>query len=147
MSGYAEQLAEVATRTLEELCFLCPMPLLSDEQREATVDASMSVRFEGPLTGRLVVSFCGGMLEFLACNMLGDAEGDAHMQLDALAELTNVVCGNLLPIIGGIEADFSLFAPQPLVVLTNVKPAPVAMIQFGLEQTGRADIRLYLDAA
>lgn len=147
MSRNAELLTEVTTRTLEELCFLFPMPLLSDEQRDAPIDASMSVRFEGPLCGRLVVRLCGGMLELLASNMLGDANGDAHMQRDALAEVTNVVCGNLLPLLGGTSAEFSLDAPQPIVVLSNAGPVPDAMVQFGLEQTGRADVFLYLDAA
>jgi hypothetical protein len=147
MNRNSEFLAEVTTRTLEELCFLFPMPLLSDEQRDAATDASMSVRFEGPVCGRLVVRVCGGMLELLASNMLGDAIGDGHMQRDALAEVANVVCGNLLPLIGGTDAEFSLAAPQPIVVLSNVRPVPDAMVQFGLEQTGRADVFLYLDAA
>jgi CheY-specific phosphatase CheX len=147
MSQYEAVLTQVAARTFEDLCFLYPMPLLSDEQRNAAVDASMSVRFAGPLRGRLVVRLCGGMLELLASNMLGDANGDAHMQRDALAEVANVVCGNLVPLIGGSDAEFSLDAPQPVVVLAHAKPSPDVMVQFGLEHSGRADVFLYLDAA
>ena len=147
MSDYTQHLSDVATRTLEELCFMFPMPLLSDEQRDAPVDAAMSVRFVGPMTGRIVVRLCGGVLGELAANMLGDADGDLGMQRDALAEVTNVVCGNVLPLIGGSAAEFALAAPQPVVVLSHATPAPTATVQFGLEGAGRVDVFLYLEAA
>jgi hypothetical protein len=147
MSQYQQQLTEVTARTLEELCFFFPMPLLSDEQRDAVVDAAMSVRFAGPLRGRLVVRMCGGVLPILTSNMLGDADGDPRMQRDALAEVANVICGNLLPLIAGADAEFSLDAPQPVVVLANAGPEPHTTLQFGLEDIGRADVYLYLDAA
>lgn len=147
MSLYEETLADVATRTLEELCFFFPVPLLSDEQRDAPVDAAMSVGFAGPIRGRLVVRLCGGMLGELASNMLGDADGDLRMQRDALAEVTNVMCGNIVPLIGGSDSEFVLAAPQPVVVLSHAKPEPVAEVRLGLERAGRVDVFLYLDAA
>ncbi|MEP6619844.1 MAG: chemotaxis protein CheX [bacterium] len=147
MSTYEQTLTDVATRTLEELCFFFADPQVSDEQRDAAVDATMSVAFVGPLRGRLVVRLCGGMLRELASNMLGDADGDASMQRDALAEVTNVMCGNVVPLIGGSNAEFVLAAPQQIVVLDHVKPDPVASVHLGLDQAGRVDVMLYLDAA
>ncbi len=148
MSGpYDAPLAEVATRTLEELCFFFAMPLLNDEQREAPADAAMSVRFRGPMSGQLVVRFAGGLLPMLATNMLGDADGSPSMQRDALGEVANVVCGHLLPIIGGASDVFALDAAQPTVVLEHSGRTPDAMVQLGLEDHGRADLILFLDAA
>jgi CheY-specific phosphatase CheX len=147
MSEYDAPLAEVATRTLEEMCFFFAMPLLSDEQREAKTDAAMSVRFRGPMSGQLVVRMCGGVLPMLASNMLGDADGSPTMQRDALGEVANVVCGNLLPIIGGPSDVYVLDAAQPTVVLERSSVAPVASVQLGLEDSGRADLFLFLDAA
>lgn len=147
MSDHEGILADVTTRTLEELCFFFPEPALTDEQRDAPADAAMSVGFSGPISGRLVVRLCGGMLSELASNMLGDADGDLRMQRDALAEVTNVVCGNVVPLIGGSAAEFVLGAPQLVVVLDHAKPRPDAMVQLGLEMSGRVDVLLYLDAA
>jgi hypothetical protein len=140
-------LAEVATQTLEEMCFFYAVPLLTDEQREAAPEAAMSVRFRGPMSGQLIVRFAGGMLPLLATNMLGDAEGSLAMQRDALGELANVVCGHLLPLIGGSADVYTLEAAQPTVVLERSSVEPAAHVQLGLEESGRADLLLFLDAA
>jgi hypothetical protein len=145
MSDHTAALGEVTALTLETLCFFYPEAEMTEEQEGAPVDGAMSVRFEGPLNGRVVVRFCGGLLPLLASNMLGDAYGDLHMQRDALAEVANVICGNLMPLIGGAAAAFVLRAPQPAVVLPRSAPFPVASVRFGLEQTGRVDVLLFLD--
>ena len=147
MNSYATPLAEVATRTLEELCFFFAMPLLNDEQREAGTDAAMSVRFHGPLSGRLVVQLAGGMLPMLASNMLGDVDGNAAMQRDALGEVANIVCGNLLPLIGGSADVYAIDAAMPAVAVERSAQAPVATVHLGLEDAGRADVFLFLDGA
>jgi CheY-specific phosphatase CheX len=147
VTSYDALLVAAATRTFEEMCFFFAVPLLTDEQRDARPEAAMSVRFEGPMTGRLVVRLCGGMLGRLAANMMGDAADDAAMQRDALGEVANVVCGNLLPIIGGPSDVYVLDAAQPTVVLERSSVAPVATVQLGLEDSGRADLFLFLDAA
>jgi CheY-specific phosphatase CheX len=147
MNSYAAPLAEVTTQTLEELCFFFAMPLLNDEQREAETDAAMGVRFRGPLTGRLVVRLAGGMLPRLASNMLGDVDGSAAMQRDALGEVANVVCGNLLPLIGGSADVYAIEAAMPAVAIDRSAQAPAAVVQLGLEDAGRADVFLFLDAA
>jgi CheY-specific phosphatase CheX len=147
MSEYDAPLAEVATRTLEEMCFFFAMPLLSDEQRDASADAAMTVRFRGPMSGQLVVRLCGGVLPMLASNMLGDADGSPTMQRDALGEVANVICGNLLPIIGGASDEYVLESAQPTVVLDRGGVTPVASVKLGLEDSGRADLFLFLDAA
>jgi hypothetical protein len=147
MTRYDEPLAQVATRTLEEMCYFFAAPLLSDEQRDARPDAAMSVRFVGPVTGRLVVRLCGGLLDQLSANMLGDASGSPAMQRDALGEVANVVCGNVLPLIVGPHATFVLEPAQPVVILEQASPAPTTMVRVGLEESGRADVFLYLDAA
>jgi hypothetical protein len=143
---YDVPLAEVGTRTLEELCFFYAMPLLSDEQREARAEAAMCVRFRGPMSGQLVVRLAGGVLSLLATNMLGDAEGSPSMQRDALGEVANVMCGNLLPIIGSPADVYVLEAAQPTVVLERCGTPPAARVQLGLEDHGRADLLLFIDA-
>ena len=145
MSPYAEALTEAAARTLEELCFFYVTPDPSDEQRAALVDGTMEVHFHGPLTGRLAVRLCGGTMRTLATNMLGDAEGSLGLQRDALGELANVICGNLLPVIGGREAIYDIGAAQPVPNLPLRGPGPQVEVHLGLEDTGRADLLLYID--
>jgi hypothetical protein len=147
MTSYDALLVAAATRTFEEMCFFFAVPLLTDEQRDARPEAAMSVRFEGPMTGRLVVRLCGGMLGRLAANMMGDAADDAAMQRDALGEVANVVCGNLLPLIAGPGAAFVLEGAQPIVLLDTTTDGAEAAVQIGFDETGRADVLLFLDAA
>src|SRR5262245_19442049 len=84
-------------------------PHLGVDSRE---DASAAVDFEGPLSGRLVLRVSGGVLPTLAATMLGQDEPPAAaLQRDALGEVANVICGALLPTLGGPSAVFALARP------------------------------------
>jgi CheY-specific phosphatase CheX len=110
-----EILAKVAAQTLENLAFI--LVVTEDQAAPAAgpaVRAAASVRFEGPLSGQLVVTVDQAVLPPLASNMLGlDASAEATVveQSDALKELANVICGNLLPEIAGHEAVFTVRPP------------------------------------
>jgi chemotaxis protein CheX len=147
MSRYDAPLAETATRALEELCFFFVRPELTDAQREAPIDGAMEVRFHGPLDGRLVVRLCGGTLAALASNMLGDTTDSHALQRDALGEVANVICGHLLPVIGGSDAVYLIDAAQPAVVVRGSDAQLRAEVRLGLEEDGRADLLLYIHAA
>lgn len=147
MTTYDGHLVAATTRTLEEMCFFFIAPDLTDEHRAARPDAAMSVRFDGPMSGRLVVRLCGGMMNRLAANMLGGTDGGPTLQRDALGEVANVVCGNLLPLIAGPGAEFALGAAQPMAAIEALAAPPVAAVQVGFDDAGRADVFLYLDAA
>ena len=146
MSPQAQWLSDCAVRTLEDMCFFSVSNALTDEQTSAHADGAMEVRFRGPRTGRLVVRLAGGMLPVLANNMLGDADGTPAMQQDALGELANVICGNLLPLISGVHAIYDITAARSTVILNTIAPVPTTAVHLGLEQTGRADLYLFLDA-
>jgi chemotaxis protein CheY-P-specific phosphatase CheC len=146
MSLLRESLAATATLTFEDMCFFVVSPLLTDEQRDAPADAAVQVRFRGPLSGRLVVRLSTRTLPVLASNMLGDVDGSPTMQRDALGEVANVICGNLLPIIGGTDAIYTIDPAQPTVILRMIGPEPQAYVHLGLEETGRADLLLYIDS-
>jgi len=134
--------------TFEELGFMFPSSDLDPLQKYATPDALGYVDFEGPRTGRLVVRMCGGVLPVLAANMMGELEPpDQRLQRDALGEIANIICGNLLPALAGPKEVFQLRTPgalapgEPLFPDPDMKPA--AEVQVGLEE-GRADLLLYL---
>ena len=98
--------------------------------------------------GKLFVTLHGALLPILAANMLGLAEPltDA-VQADALGEIVNVICGNLLPGIAGPEPIFDISAPQILDV--NTLPAmpdqiPSATANIGMDE-GWVNLVLILD--
>jgi CheY-specific phosphatase CheX len=142
-------LCKAAALTFEELGFFFPETKLDEVQQNAPVQASVSVDFKGPVTGKLVVRLCGDLLPTLAANMLGETQAPSgKLQGDALGEIANVICGNALPAIAGPSAVFNLGAPRLLkpadTAGAEALPSPIAAASFGLE-AGRADVLLYMD--
>jgi CheY-specific phosphatase CheX len=131
--------------TFEDLALICPDLSLSDEQSVAPVDVAMSISFSGPLSGRFVLRASSEILPGIAENMLGaDGVEVLSMQRDALGELANVMCGNLLPLIGGVRSVFVLSAPQEYVPGNDTQRCvPAARASVGIEG-GRAVAQLLL---
>ncbi|MBC8089314.1 MAG: chemotaxis protein CheX [Phycisphaerae bacterium] len=138
-------LSQTLAATFEDLALICPDYTLSGKQSEAPVDVAMAVSFSGPLNGQLVLKATSHILPGIAENMLGSeaAEGMA-IQRDALGELANVMCGNLLPLIGGAQAVFVLSAPQEYSADRDTSRClPSARACVGIED-GRAVAQLLL---
>ncbi len=113
--NYSQLLSEVAAETLEQLAFIFS---LSDDPDENTIwnenVTGCHVTFSGPHQGEILLAINSAVLPELAANMLGmddDEEPSLEHQEDALREALNVICGNLLPKIGGVEAVFDISAP------------------------------------
>jgi hypothetical protein len=139
-----ESLYQAAVETLEQLSYLLAMPPGDGGDPRDPAAAVASVEFHGPLSGRLELVASQPLLEALAANMLGEDEGLCDLQrLDALMEAANVVCGNLLPQIGGREAVFHMVAPQVRDPQDGAVPAPEGRAVVDLDE-GWAEVRLYL---
>jgi CheY-specific phosphatase CheX len=131
----------------EELGFMLTNPDLEEHQVSLPAQTSVSVSFQGPLQGALLITVFGDLLPTLAANMLGEDDASERQQWDALGEIANVICGNLLPSIAGLKAVFKLAAPaarpgewQPDDEVWELGQR-VAQAQIGLED-GRADVIL-----
>jgi len=110
--------------TFEDLGFLLPDDTVSEEQAAAPLCASARIRFHGPTEGWLCIRLYGNFLPEVTANMLGEDEVPSmEDQADALGELSNVICGNLLPAVAGLEAVYNLDAPD-VQVGGGVPPAP-----------------------
>jgi CheY-specific phosphatase CheX len=100
-------------------------------------------------TGALVVAVSDDVAVALAASMLGvaPARTDAAARGDALGELANVVCGNVLPAVGGRAAVFHLGAPAaiPLAEALPALAAGALRAELAVE-TGRAALGLQLPA-
>jgi len=63
---------------------------------------------------------------------------------DALGEVANVVCGNLLPEIAGRDAVFRLDAPRAFDGAGCGHGTPAAALSLGVDG-GRAELALHLE--
>jgi len=86
----------------------------------------------------------------VAANMLGaDRTDQVELQQDALKEVGNVLCGNLLPHLAGSDAEFHVGAPELLpdgLAPAEAAPGPPrAAVELCLD-AGRASIALFFDA-
>jgi CheY-specific phosphatase CheX len=111
-----EILSAVAIETLKRLAFLFSFPQ-DDNNRFMSNSMAASISFKGPFSGRLVMKMSALAALELSANMLGIDEIDEEkatieQQSDAIKETLNVICGNLLPVIGGNRVEFCINAPQ-----------------------------------
>lgn len=150
MSNKLQQaLFRAAALTFEELGFTLLENTINERRQSAEEQAAVIVEFRGPLNGRLVLRLYGNLLPNLAANMVGKEQPPMpRLQNDALGEIANVICGNMLPEIAGFKAVFQLGAPK---IVSRVEAGsvmahhpPAAAVCLGIED-GRADVFLFLD--
>jgi len=116
-SRYRELLFQTARKVFEEAAFALvdpPEEGAGDERSEAI---SVAVDFEGPFSGFLALSAERELAVIFAANMLGTDEDDPDADakcLDALKELVNMICGNLLPAVAGMGPEFRIQAPREI---------------------------------
>ncbi len=143
----AHEVAEVARETMEKLAFVFVLDEAAAVEPAAEPEHRVRVAFQGPRDGALEVALSDATLPELAANMLGvedPAELSAGERTDALRELANVICGNLLPRLFGEEAEFAL--ATPVAVPDAAKQAlesPAADCRLALEN-GACRVRLFL---
>jgi CheY-specific phosphatase CheX len=142
-----DTLYRITEGVLEQLAFILSFPEEELSAIDPSTAVSATVNFSGPFSGRLVVLISESDLPELAGNMLGtDEETTTAERHDALKELINVVCGNLLPEIAGKKAVFNVAAPE---VLTHPhqfddESSPAAVAKLSLEE-GQCDLYLFID--
>ncbi len=148
MSSKLERtLYRAAALTFEELAFMMVLPETEERQPWPAADAAASVELGGPFGGRLVVRVPEELLPTIATNMLGEDEPPSvQQQQDALGEIANVICGNVLPGIGGPSAVFHIGAPrtgETADVSSCADSSPAAQVHLALFQ-GEAHLALFI---
>ncbi len=105
-------------RIFEEAAFaLSEPPEGGVEQIDAERVISGAVDFNGPFSGTLVMVTSKDLAATVAANMLGVDECEAGAEVtpkDALGEILNMICGNLLPAIAGSGPEFRIEAPREI---------------------------------
>ncbi len=142
-------LYEVAEEVLGKLAFLFSFP--EQEERPAIDPQSAviaGVSFSGKLNGTMVILIPASVLPEIAGNMLGtDEKTSAEEQFDAIREMVNVICGNLLPRMVGEEHIFEVSSPRILetsdLAALQGDHAHQALAKLAMEES-QADLILFL---
>lgn len=111
---HTNALTETAMKIFEEAAFALIDGVEREEEREKQEQIATKVSFQGPKTGTLYVKLDTQLAVMFAENMLGLDPGDpdaVNKGADALKELANMICGNLLPVVYGVEKEFKVLAP------------------------------------
>lgn len=138
-----------AATTFEHLGFLFAEPEEeggADEGTWWTHAPGSAVFFHGPVEGHLALWVSPEVAADVATTMLA-LEGEVSPELvrDTLGELSNVICGNILPALVSPEAEFALEAPVSWEAdrASDGEPLADVRLEVGL---GRARVCLFLDA-
>jgi len=107
-------LMEVASRVFETSAFMAVFP---PEEADLPYDNAVkaaSISFSGLEAGRLILALSPEILPSLVASMLGIEEAEdceANGGEDALLEVLNIICGNVLTEIFGRDPIFDLQPP------------------------------------
>ncbi len=93
-------LKESTIKTFEDICFIYQVPELKDNQKNLALEAAAEVKYRGNFTGKLVIETRGGLFSAIAANMLSNEDPSAQQKKDALGEIANIICGNVVPSLG-----------------------------------------------
>ncbi len=115
LENLTEQLTQISINTIEKLTFAFAMPDEDVKDKGFYDFQTVQVGFEGWFSGFLVMKMSKHIIPELTRNMLGlDDQEDvsAEENDDMLKEMLNIICGNLLPEIGGNQALFNIDTPE-----------------------------------
>jgi CheY-specific phosphatase CheX len=113
-------LTQAVREVFENLCFMLPShPRMSlPPEAPCLSRVVLAVDFSGAGRGTLHLTLPDSMIAPVASAMLGeDAPLELGEQYDAVCELANIVCGNVLPLIAGERAVFDLASPRVIATM------------------------------
>jgi len=113
---HAEQVEQVFTDVMEQMAFIFVDPAEADElPPDVPGLLRVSMAFRGAAEGSLTLLTSEDICTELAANITGDddaAAADPQVGQQALMELVNVICGQLLTAVAGSEPVFDLTPPR-----------------------------------
>jgi CheY-specific phosphatase CheX len=108
-------LGQAVRDVLEQQCFMLPAAEPGEDTAQSRV--VLEVDFSGSRQGLLRLSLPDTMVEPIALAMLGeDGPLPLDEQYEAVCELANIVCGNVLPLVLGERAVCELASPRVIAI-------------------------------
>jgi hypothetical protein len=149
-----QTLTEVMEETFISMAFMLPVEEAAADEDQGASRLYATITFSGPFSGSLFLSIPHCMMPVLAANILGSEPNSpvpVNEQQDALKEVLNVICGNLLPKISAPREVFDVHQPrivseEEVVAVSEVygNDDPEAMANLHLE-CGDVVLVLWLD--
>lgn len=117
MANHSKMLSEIFCSVLENQAYMFGEPIEEGEEiPPASGDYLQArMRFMGPFRGELSLTVPAEVCPEIAANVLGlepDDERVAESSEDALKELLNVTCGQVLTALAGEDPVFDLTVPE-----------------------------------
>jgi CheY-specific phosphatase CheX len=113
-----QKVFDTACRVFEEAAFaFVDAPDSAEMETPNRRRLACLLGFEGPFSGVLAIAASDQTAHAFAVNMLGLDESEpeaAGRSADALGEILNMICGNLLPVIAGKNPEFDISTPMRL---------------------------------
>jgi len=110
MNPLNDKLRQITLEAFESLCRLFP-EMEGNESAEAPYSEAVAVEFSGPVRGIFYLYFQSRLRRAVAEAMLESAP-TTQQEEDAMKEMANVICGNMLPYVVGPEPVFTLSPPR-----------------------------------
>ena len=140
-------LAAAAKQAFEDLCFMFETPELAEQQAALAPAAAAEVKFRGAFSGKLVLLVSPDLYPAIATNMLGEKDPTPRQMEDALCEMANVICGNVVPELALGNPGYLIETPR--VTGTDLEThgllgMAMASCRLNLDR-GRADALMFVD--
>jgi len=141
-------LEEASVNTFEDTCFMYQVPELNNVQKNLTLEAAAEVKYRGDYTGSLLIETRGGLFSAIAANILSIDSPSCLQKKDALGEIANIICGNVVTSLGRSKQGYKIESPRSLkkdeLLKGKRQGKPLAEITMNFNE-GRADIKFFVD--
>ncbi len=138
-------LLQATASTFEDMGYILPTYEMDEDQLLAKRTLSVSIDFHGPIEGMFIIHAYGQWLSTLAANMMGEEDSPSEqLQKDAIGEVANIICGNILQALVDPDTKYQLDAPRFLDardIASYQAFTPACQAEMGVED-GRVSIVL-----
>jgi len=104
---YRDKIYDIAVNTFEVTCYMFPLEEWELEDSPLSFVSEVSVRsvveFNGGAEGAMIIAPSRELYSAIAANMLGVEDPDEEQKSGALCEITNIICGNTVPLFSGTD--------------------------------------------
>jgi hypothetical protein len=141
-------LEEASVSTFEDICFMYQVPEVKDIQENLKIEAAAEVKYRGDYTGSLLIETRGGLFSAIAANILSINNPTSLQKRDALGEVANIICGNVVTSLGRSKRGYKIESPRSLkkdeLLQGKRQGKPLVEITMNFNE-GRADIKFFVD--
>jgi CheY-specific phosphatase CheX len=141
-------LEEATVNTFEDICFMYQVPELNDIQKNLKLEAASEVKYKGDYTGKLLIETRGNLFSAIAANILSNEAPSSQQKKDALGEIANIICGNVVTSLGRGKLGYKIESPRYLkkddLLKDKKQEKPLAEITLNFNE-GRADIKFFVN--